>query len=561
MRYRLVALVSVLMLCIGLITHDAAWVVLSIVLALASFISAGLHWVPEGEVDVVLRRKRFSRFAGPGLIWVMPRFEEIGLRIPTHTRTHTFDLKDIRTLDGERLGIEMTVSYHLDPRQVVRESQGQLPAWIEQNWLEILRNKLYAVLGDVIGSHTRSECERGFLLSEDTRKQVELKVAEAVRPWGIIIARPEGVWFGHVQFVKIPRRRGEAPPGRISEAKEWPPVTFRRELVSQLISRIKSGASCCILGANGSGKGNLLLFLSRPHVHAHYLSNEAEHFVFLLLSYGLLAQRPNRSIFELALDCLCHDTNLASKSSPETQAYLRELHEQCTAEDNHLGQFRYLDLAVKHLCKEWRLHLVFLIDEFDEFRRVLDRDSLFALRRLRDSCKEDVCYVLAMMDAHWPTESGLQECEDFCELFTHNVFGLSPYNRRDTRILITRKAAELNLRVWQRDVALLTRVTRGHPGLLVAALPLVLGDKIDVDGNVLEQLLQNIEVKTACRKIYYDLPDEEQQVLAQIARGLPTNRTQNAAVDALRALYLVQERDGALSVTYPLFEAYLTGIA
>jgi DNA-binding NarL/FixJ family response regulator len=488
---------------------------------------------------------------------VAPVLEKIAFEIPTYGRTHTFSVEDIHMTDSARLSVEVTVSYSIDPYRVARRDPEQMLAWIEQNWITLIESKLYSVLGDVLGRYTQQELEQQGCLSDGVQEQIESQLAEAVGPWGVVLTEPEGVWLGPLRFVRTERRPGEAPVVRATEETEWPPVTFRQELVEQLMSRIQSGASCCILGTNGSGKGNLLTFLKRGHVKRHYLGDQADRFIFLLLGYGLLANNPGQSIFELALDCLCQDRGLLSVTSSEVHAYLRELHEQSTSPENHLGYFRYLDQGVGYLCTQWGLHIVFLIDEFEEFRKILDRESLFALRRLRDSNKGLVCYVLAMGDAHWAAETGLQECQDFCELFTHNVFGLSPYNQRDACILITRKAAEHNLKASRRDIALLMGTTGGHPGLLVAALPLVLGGRIDIQQNVLQQLIRNPEVRSACGKILKDLPDEEQQVLTYVAKGLLPDPTQKAALDTLRALMLVQDKGGTVVVSYPLLEAYL----
>jgi hypothetical protein len=122
-----------------------------------------------------------------------------------------------------------------------------------------------------------------------------------------------------------------------------------------------------------------------------------------------------------------------------------------------------------------------------------------------------------------------------------------------------RKSSEQNLKVQESDIALLVGVTGGHPGLLVAALPLVLRDEINVRANVIAQLLQRTEIRAACQRIFYGLPDEEQRVLAGVARSLPLEPTLKGALDALRLMMLVQERDGRLIIPYPLLEAYLKG--
>jgi len=307
------------------------------------------------------------------------------------------------------------------------------------------------------------------------------------------------------------------------------------------------------------GKTTLLHFLSQPHVRTHYLGEEAQRFVFPLLSCGMLGEKQERSVFELALDCLCEERSLASVISPEAHGYVRQLHNRCTTSENRPGAFRALDLAVRYLCGQWNLHIVFLIDEFDELRAVLKQEGLLALWGLYDACKDHVSYVLAMRDAHWAAMTGLEECEDFCELFTQNVLGLPPYNREDVRILVMRKSSEQNLKVQESDIALLVGVTGGHPGLLVAALPLVLRDEINVRANVIAQLLQRTEIRAACQRIFYGLPDEEQRVLAGVARSLPLEPTLKGALDALRLMMLVQERDGRLIIPYPLLEAYLKG--
>ncbi len=528
-----------------------------VVAALAVLIGRGFHRIPEGEVAAIFFGGRFSRFAGPGMIWIIPGLEKITFDIPTYGRTHPFSLKDINLADGGRLSMDVTVSYSIDPYRVTRKDSEQMLAWIEQNWIALIESKLYGVLVDVLGRYTQQELEQQGCLSDDTQERIESQLAEAVRPWGIVLAEPESVWLGPLRFVRAERRSGEAPPVRATEKAEGPPIAFRQELVEQLMLRIKSGASCCVVGANGSGKGNLLAFLGRPQVKRHYLGDQADQFIFLLLGYGLLADTPRRSIFELALDCLCQDRSLLSVTGSEVHAYLQELHERSASPENHLGAFRYLDQAIGYLCTQLGLDIVFLIDEFDEFRDILDRDTLFALRRLRDSNKGSMCYVLAMGDAHWAAETGLEECEDFCELFTHNVFGLPPYNQRDACILIARKAAEHNLTASRRYTALLMGTTGGHPGLLVAALPLVLGGRIDIRHNVLQQLIQNPEVRSACDKILKGLPDEDQQVLAKVARGLLPDPTQKAALDALRTLMLIRDQGGTAVLTYPLLEAYL----
>src|SRR3712207_9108115 len=98
------------------------------------------------------------------------------------------------------------------------------------------------------------------------------------------------------------------------------PVTFRAEILQQIVRLLRSGESCALVGVGSSGKSNIARHLARPDVRTEYFGDEAAATLVIYLNCKPLAQRAPHALYVHALD----QTSRALEAHEGTLAKQRE---------------------------------------------------------------------------------------------------------------------------------------------------------------------------------------------------------------------------------------------
>ena len=297
------------------------------------------------------------------------------------------------------------------------------------------------------------------------------------------------------------------------------PLTYRAEQIAVIMRWVRAGESGVVVGGSGSGKSNLLGFLSsRPEAVRPYLADAPTQYYFLRLDINSLPALTTPYFYRGLIQTL-------AEAAAELGENIQQPMEQMLQ-----GRVDWADTfqALTILRKAHRLviqpagkKVIWLLDRFDEACRRLDVQTLSSLRSLRDQFKGQLCYVVAarhplarLRDPH--------EIDEFYELVAANLCWVGPMVERDARWVADQMAARLRVTFDEVEVSQLLAVTGGLPAFIkLACLALAEGavSKAESTPTWAEKLLARSEFQRNCQEIWNDLSAGEQAALTALSAG------------------------------------------
>ncbi|MCL5434777.1 MAG: helix-turn-helix domain-containing protein [Patescibacteria group bacterium] len=164
------------------------------------------------------------------------------------------------------------------------------------------------------------------------------------------------------------------------------PEDTRFPEIEKILSFVKEGNSCQIIGVPGIGRSNLLGLLAyNRNVRLKHLGENQKWFHFVLLNFSEIRKKPlfdaTKFIFLGLLDSL-----RGRKMENEYDAVNKIFRESIELNDE-LILFQGLKRAIDFLAIEKELAIVFLLDRFEEYVPALTADFFANLRVLRNRAK------------------------------------------------------------------------------------------------------------------------------------------------------------------------------
>jgi hypothetical protein len=322
---------------------------------------------------------------------------------------------------------------------------------------------------------------------------------------------------------------------------------FRTDEVNAVYRLIEQKECISIIGVGTVGKTHFINHLQRKSVFERYKADaqsdiKADDLLFVYIdSQALLINTDSPggvttdhgwAGFELLLDRLaqaCARQNITVK--------LTDLYADITEENANarLFAFRRFEQAVARVLRDASpapKHIIFAIDEFERFFRVMPASFFINLRSLRDQFRYEVLFFgLARTEMFNLAENDplqqikLQDAEGFFELFKYPVY-LRAAQGGDLLELMRYVNARLRqgAHLSSTQLSQLDQVVGGHGGLLRTAM-----FKIDqfpgTDTVALTQsLLDEMTVRRECQILLGSCTPNEREILRLIGKQQNTNR-------------------------------------
>ena len=348
----------------------------------------------------------------------------------------------------------------------------------------------------------------------------------------------------------------------VSETERALPLSYRRNLMSAVMDCIKGGECCSLIGVASVGKSNLLRFLMRPDVREYYLGQGWDRFLFVFIDCNKIAEVSEWGVFELFLHGLLERLENLEEPGPWSQLIDRfdTQYQQVVASRDRLLAQRYLSRWVGTLVRKSNLRFVFFLDEFDDVLGQLDPCLFLNILALRDEHKYGLSYVfttrriLTLLRADMETT-----LESFYELFSRNVFPMTPYDRADAREMVNRLMARRQVALSNEEIIeALLAASGGHPGLLRAAFELACNTPADKVMGALKRMLEDYSVESECRKIWDSLAEQEREVLSRFATERQWSKTNDVVAKHLEIKgLLVTAKVGETFFFSPVFAQWV----
>lgn len=303
--------------------------------------------------------------------------------------------------------------------------------------------------------------------------------------------------------------------------------TYRAQEVRLLASWILTGASGSVIGLNGSGKSDLLGFLCyRPEALQHYLPALAQSVTLLPMDLNTLPDNTLAALFRVILRTFVEHK---ARFGPETQAIITQLYqENRAATDPFLAQSALRELLI-HL-QGGRQRVVFALDRFDTFCRMLTPEMGDALRGLRDGFKDTLSYIASMrLGLDYVAEP--EVLGDLHRLLDQHLCYVGPMNEQDTRDTIARRVHVADPAPSPVEIDQIWQLSGGYPSLVMVICRWWL---TTLPRPPLEEwaatLAKIVGVRHRLEDIWRGMTQEEQVVLFAVQKSTLLDKKAQAAV-------------------------------
>jgi hypothetical protein len=296
-------------------------------------------------------------------------------------------------------------------------------------------------------------------------------------------------------------------------------LILRQADLAYVLSCIKDGRSCAVIGLSNVGKSWLLRALTRQEVQSAHLGAQAEKFIFVYIDCNLMLELSEQGFYEAVLRAT-RDV-LAEDGVDEALLAEMETHYQGVVESSH--PFRVplsFNEAIIALGEGLQRRIVFLFDEFDEPFNALDGRVFLNLRALKDRYGAGLCYVTATEQAlnKVRTEAAVSE---FSELFAGRMHWLGMLEPSDATQLVKAQATAGGATLEADQVGFVLKQAGGHPGLIQAATQLLLRLEVGAPQDLRQQGLILVRdaldsdpiVHAECTKLWDQQTDDEREAL------------------------------------------------
>lgn len=356
---------------------------------------------------------------------------------------------------------------------------------------------------------------------------------------------------------------------------------FRIEEVRFITDRWKSSESVSMIGIGSVGKSNLLQHLTHPIIYRNHLGLTEKQFQSVIIDPFLLGALPsdgnNVSQFTTwaGIELIMHRLYMTffpfDFLNERDAEYLNGLYDLLQSGNNSLALYmglRHLELTLKLLFNNG-IKIVLMLDEFEEFLRIMPYRFFQMLRGLRDTYKSNLMFLTFSRNT-FPIlieeyNIDYHKIEPFLELFTDNVIYVGPYNDGDAQYMIeTLGNRNEHIRYNEQDNRFMLEATGKFAGLLRATYRLLheIRDSITVDTDetlIYERLANKPAIQAECRTIWLSLSKTEREILKAVAR-LSVYKDSAIHEDAIRILIqksLLIFHDNRLEIVPPLFSRYV----
>lgn len=339
------------------------------------------------------------------------------------------------------------------------------------------------------------------------------------------------------------------------------PLTFRADIIQQVVEHASKCESCCVYGVASVGKDNLMRQLVRPDVRAEFFGKpepfkgrygpNGEKVVIVYINCKPYSQRALPLFFlhmlERLAETLQERPGEFESVLPQFEVFISEARDKpdIVANTNLVKATRLLNRSGVEL-------IVFLLDDADDLMRDAVEVLFSDLRHLRQENKRNLAYVLVTRrQAAFLRKSPVyEELFELLSAVDHNI-PLPPYNHQDGLLMLQRLRAREPYPDRYREQLLeeLFEMAGGHAGLERTLFYAVR------NGIAPDQLPDNVDVYEECKKIWTSLEPPERLTLQKVSRSEPVT------ADELRPVQrrgMVRARYGRTPEIFsPVFDRFL----
>lgn len=326
------------------------------------------------------------------------------------------------------------------------------------------------------------------------------------------------------------------------------PATCRSEEIEKLLTYVKEGNSCQIIGMPGVGRGNMCKFLAYNHdIRVKHLGNMQTSYHFVFVNFAEIKNRPLFDAMKFIFLELV--SSLHERLFEEAFEKADKIFKESLSYQDELVLFQGLKDAIDYLVHEKNLTICLLFERFETYIPILTEDFFIRLRSLRDHAKYKFSVVFSVVR---PLEELVEPTmlADFYEFFVGRsiYLSLSDISGINFRIAYLEKITQKEL--GKDCIADLLSVTSGHGKLTRLACESLLANTstLSTIPQLDSYLLKEKTIQSSLMELWNFLTPSEQECIESLVQSNPTT-----VIPFLESIHLIHNN----KITIPLFERFL----
>ena len=297
--------------------------------------------------------------------------------------------------------------------------------------------------------------------------------------------------------------------------------SYRAAETRQVMGWIRAGECACIVGLRGSGKSNFIRFILDTDTQQHYLGHDQTNFIIVLVNLLVLTERSEWGVYELILNNLEAELQ-ARNMDTEIVDRVSSIHQSMMHGRDPLTAQRYLENCISILCQQSTRQIVLLFDEFDTVFRDLPPSLFRYLRATRDAYKDQISYIVVVThDLPNLRDKFNNDVDHFHRLVSRNPCWVGPHDEADATQMINYLTSRRNLKLDEKEKALLFELSGGHARLLKGIMSLITIDNSNILTKPTLAIAKETVIERECKNIWESFSENEKAALYSFSNGDP----------------------------------------
>ncbi len=328
------------------------------------------------------------------------------------------------------------------------------------------------------------------------------------------------------------------------------PADTREHEISQILSYIKAGNSCQVIGLPGVGRANLLNFLSFNHaIRTKHLGDQQKQYHFVTINFSEVRKKPLAEVIKFLLITLTN--SLEERRMEKEYQKAKSILKDTLSFSDELMVFSGLKKVVDLLAIEQEYKLIFLFERFETYVPMLTEDFFSHLQTLRNRAKFHFSVVFSL---NRPLQDVIEPelMQDFYQSVANHIVYIPFFDKIGLDFRIAHLEKSVGKTLPEEVKKQLLTLTSEHVKLTRLSIEVLLSSN-DYNGKTEQELetfllFQN-HVLSGLYEIWQYLTPSEQEFLLNPQKPLET--------DYLEKVGLLQNGN----ITIPLFKIFITRFA
>lgn len=170
---------------------------------------------------------------------------------------------------------------------------------------------------------------------------------------------------------------------------------MRNYEISEIVSYIKNGQFCQLIGLPGVGREQLFeLLRSEKSIRQKHLGEEEKHYHFVMVDFAEVREKPLDDVLKLLF--LELSDSLRDRGYEEANEYVRKERDDSLSHPEVTILLQGLKRSVEYLAKEKNLRIIYLFDRFEEYISSVSDTFFVGLSSLRRRSGDTLSVVFAL---------------------------------------------------------------------------------------------------------------------------------------------------------------------